>query len=110
MEFRPEEFGLVDDGSTTEVMIYNVQQGRMAEAVEVFQDVFHDYRPEGFKVVFAAADVANHRLIWVHRYDKDFDLTNRFYLGKYPEFVHCLWSGTRYDALAASPGQLPGLS
>jgi hypothetical protein len=75
----------------------------MAEIVEIFQEVFTDYRPEGFDVVFAAADVPNHRLIWVHRYETGFDLTNRFYLGKFPDLAQCLWSGTRFDALAASP-------
>jgi hypothetical protein len=99
MEFDPGEYGLIDDGSTSEVMIYGVQQGYMAEIVEVFQEVFAEYKPEGFKIIFAAADVAHHRLIWVHRYEKGFNLENRFYLGKYTKLVHLLWSGTRYDAL-----------
>jgi hypothetical protein len=102
----PADFGLIDDGSISEVMIYNVQQGRIAEIVEVFQETFADFRPQGFKIAFAAADVANNRLIWVHRYEKGFDLTKRFYLGKYPKLAHCLWSGTRYDALEASPEEL----
>ena len=102
MNFDPAEFGLIDDGSTNEVMIYNVQQGRIPETVEVFQEVFAKYRPRGFQVVFAAVDIANHRLIWIHRYDKGFDMKDRFYLGKYPKLVHCIWSGTRYNALVAS--------
>lgn len=106
MEFDPKEFGLVDDGSTTEVMIYHVQQGRMEEIVEVFQEVFFDYKPDGFKIVFSAVDVPNNRLIWVHRYEKGFDLTKRFYLGKYPKLAFCLWAGTRYDALEASTEEL----
>lgn len=107
MDFDPQEFGLIDDGSTTEVMIYHVQKGRTEEIVEVFQEVFAEYKPEGFKIVFSAVDVANDRLIWVHRYEKGFDLKNRFYLGKYPKLAHCLWAGTRYDALSASPEELP---
>lgn len=106
MEFDPKEFGLIDDGSISEVMIYNVQQGRIAEIVEIFQETFADYRPKGFKITFAAVDVANNRLIWVHRYEKGFDLTKRFYLGKYPKLAQCLWAGTRYDALEASTEEL----
>lgn len=106
MEFDPKEFGLIDDGSISEVMIYNVQQGRIAEIVEVFQQTFADYRPEGFKITFAAVDVANNRLIWVHRYENGFNLANRFYLGKYPKLALCLWAGTRYDALEASTEEL----
>src|SRR5690349_6355999 len=102
MNFDPAQLGLVDDGSTTEVMIYNVQHGRIPHTVEAFQSVFNEFRPAGFEVLFAAVDVANSRLIWVHRYDADFDLRNRFYLGKFPDLVHCVWSGTRFDALTAS--------
>lgn len=87
-------------------MVYNVQQGRMAEIVEVFQETFAEFKPQGFRITFAAADVANNRLIWVHRYEKGFDLTKRFYLGKYPKLAHCLWSGTRYDAVEASTAEL----
>ena len=100
------DFGLIDDGSISEVMIYNVQQGRIAEIVEAFQETFADFKPQGFKITFAAADVANNRLIWVHRYEKGFDLTKRFYLGKYPKLAHCLWAGTRFDALEVSPEEL----
>ena len=96
------ELGLLDDESTIEVMIYDVQQGSMDEAVIAFQEAFADFRPEGFSVLFAAADQNHHRLIWAHRYEKDFDLTGRFYLGKYPQLVHCLWGGTRFDAVAAA--------
>src|SRR5688572_21135512 len=99
MEFDPDEFGLIDDGSTVEVNICHVQKGRMAEAVEVFQEVFSEYKPEGFKILFAAADVANERLIWVQRYEKCFDLKNRFYFGKYPKLTFCLWVIERFDAL-----------
>lgn len=106
MEFNPGEYGLIDDGSTVETMIYHVQAGKMEEIVEVFQEVFADYKPEGFKIISAVADVANHRLIWVHRYEKGFDLANRFYLGKYPKLAHCLWSGTRFDVLAASEDEM----
>ncbi|KJL42327.1 hypothetical protein [Microbacterium trichothecenolyticum] len=94
--------GIVDDGSTTEVMIYDVKPGRIDDAVVAFQEVFDHYRPEGFSILFSAVDVANNRLIWVHRYAPDFDLTQRFYLGKYPALVHVLWAGSRFDAHAAS--------
>ncbi|WP_157571774.1 hypothetical protein [Nocardioides alkalitolerans] len=83
-------------------MLYDVQPGRMDDAVRAFQETFASFRPAGFTVLFAAADVAHHRLIWVHRYERGFDLGERFYLGKYPDLVHCLWAGTRYDAVAAS--------
>lgn len=97
-----DRLGLVDDGSTTEVMVYDVKAGHMEQAVLAFQEAFADFRPSGFSVVFAAADVAHERLTWVHRYDEGFDLTQRFYLGKYPQLVHCLWAGTRFDAVMAS--------
>jgi predicted secreted protein len=106
MDFDPAELGLVDDGSTSEVMIYHVKQGLMDEIVEIFQEVFAEYKPEGFKIIFSAVDVANNRLIWVHRYAPDFDLKNRFYLGKYPKLTHCLWAGTRFDALEATTEEL----
>lgn len=106
MEFDPAELGLIDDGSTIEVCVCEVQKGRMEEAVEAFQEVFAEYRPGGFKVLFAAADIANNRITWVHRYEKGFDLTNRFYLGKFPKFPQMLWAGVRYDALQASPEEL----
>jgi hypothetical protein len=66
-----------------------------------------DYRRDGFRVLFAAADEANHRIIWVHRYERDFDLSERFYLGLYPALAGCLWSGTRFDALEALPHATP---
>ncbi|MDP3675297.1 MAG: hypothetical protein Q8R44_09390 [Novosphingobium sp.] len=106
MEFSPADLGLVDDGSTIEVVNCQVQKGRTAEAVEAFQEVFSDYKPEGFKILFAAADVANERLIWVHRYEKGFDLKNRFYIGKYPKLALCLWVVERFDAIEASPEEL----
>jgi len=93
--------GVIDDGSTIEVMVYDVQEGRLDDVVLAFQEAFNAFRPKGFSVLFAAVDVAHHRLIWVHRYDAGFDLTQRFYLGRHPDLVHCLWAGTRYDALAA---------
>ena len=103
MEFDPQEFGLIDDGSTIEVTICLAQKGRLEEAVEVFQETFSEYKPEGFKILFAAADIAHDKLIWVHRYEKGFDLENRFYFGKYPKLVFCLWSIERYDVFEASP-------
>lgn len=102
MDEASDDLGVIEDGSTIEVMLYDVQPGRMEDAVRAFQETFADFRPSAYTVLFAAADVAHHRLIWVHRYDAEFDLRERFYLGKYPDLVHCLWAGTRYDAVAAS--------
>ncbi len=107
MDFDPAALGLIDDGSKIEVNINHVQPGRMEEAIAAFQEAFADYKPEGFKIIYACTDLANNRLIWIHRYDKDFDLANRFYLGKYPKIPMCLWAGSRYDVLAASPEELP---
>ncbi|KUO53673.1 MAG: hypothetical protein APF78_05265 [Sphingomonadales bacterium BRH_c3] len=106
MQLNPADFGLIDDGSTIEVNVMEVQKGRIEDAVAAFQQAFAEYKPEGFKVIFACADIANERITWVHRYDKGFDLKNRFYLGKFGDFAHTLWAGTRYDALAASPEDL----
>lgn len=106
MDFDPREYGLLDDGSTIETITAQIQEGMVEEAVEAFQEVFAEYRPEGFKMLFSAVDVAHKRLIWVHRYAPGFDLTNRFYPGKYPKFTHCLWGTSRFDALEALPEEL----
>lgn len=103
MDFDPAEFGLVDDGSTIETMICQIQEGKIDAAVEAFQEVFAEYKPEGYTILFSAVDVANKRLIWVHRYAPGFDLKNRFYPGKYPKLAHHLWTVTRFDVLEASP-------
>tara|TARA_R110000787_G_scaffold168170_1_gene281048 strand:+ start:2201 stop:2527 length:327 start_codon:yes stop_codon:yes gene_type:complete len=102
MEFDPKEFGLVEDGSTIEVVTLEVQEGRMEEIVEVFQEVFSDFKPEGFSVIFSAVDLAHNKLIWIHRYEKGFDLSKRFYLGKYPKLVFCCSAGSRYDVREVS--------
>lgn len=103
MEFVPAALGMIDDGSKIEVNINHVQPGRMEEAITALQQAFAEYKPDGFKVIYACADLANNRLIWIHRYEKDFDLANRFYLGRCPQLTMCLWAGSRYDAFAASP-------
>ncbi|MFD2577719.1 hypothetical protein ACFSTD_01870 [Novosphingobium colocasiae] len=74
MDFDPGEYGLLDDGSTIETITAQIQEGMVEEAVAAFQEVFAEYRPEGFKMLFSAVDVAHKRLIWVHRYAPGFDL------------------------------------